>query len=184
MKSFFIIISVLMSVNVFSQIKVNAIILNGDTIPYVYLKPLIITEKGNWGVYDSWERKRMEKRVRKVLPLVKILSRELTNRKQNLKSTNPIVRKKEIHDLEVYLKSRYSKTITNLTISEGKILLKLINRENGMSPYEMLKMLKGERKADFWDGFAGLFGTDLESEWDPEGEDKMLNQIINKVESE
>lgn len=184
MKTILITILLLTSVRVLSQVKVNAIVVNGDTVPYVYLKPFVINEKGNWNVLDSWERKRLEKKVRKVLPLVKVLSKELTNRKQNLNSTNPIIRKKELHELEVYLKSNYGRTVMDLTVGEGKVLLKLINRENGMSPYEMLKMLKGERKADFWDGFAGLFGTDLESEWDPEGGDKMLNQVVNKVESD
>lgn len=166
------------------QTRVTAVIINGDTLPYVKLKPFIIKEKGNWGVFVSWERSRLEKKVRKVLPLVKVLSRELNNRKENLNSTNPIIRKKELHEMEVYLKSNYGKTIKDLTISEGKVLLKLIHRENGMSPYEILKMLKGERKAEFWDGFAGLFGTDLESKWDPEGEDKMLNQVVIKVEND
>ena len=168
----------------FCQMRVTAIVINGDTLPYVRLKHLVVEEKGNWGVFDNWERKRLEKKVRKVLPLVKVLSRELNNRKENLNSPNPIIRKKELYDLEVYLKSNYGKTIKDLTIGEGKVLLKLIHRENGMSPYEILKTLKGERKADFWDGFAGLFGTNLESKWDPEGEDKMLNQVVNKVEND
>ncbi len=166
------------------QMRVTAIVINGDTLPYVKLKPFILEEKGNWGMFGSWERNRLEKKVRKVLPLVKVLSRELINRKENLNSINSIIRKRELHEMEVYLKSNYSKTVKELTIGEGKVLLKLIHRENGMSPYVILKMLKGERKADFWDGFAGLFGTDLESKWDPEGEDKVLNQIVIKVEND
>ena len=166
------------------QTRVSAVVINGDTLPYVRLKPVKVEEKGDWSVFDSWERKRLEKKVRKVLPLVKVLSKELHNRKENLNSFNPIIRKKELYDLEIYLKSNYGKTIKDLTIGEGKVLLKLIHRENGMSPYEILKMLKGERKADFWDGFAGLFGTDLESRWDPDGEDKMLNQVVIKIEND
>lgn len=168
----------------YGQIKLNAAIINGDTVPYIRLHKVVIEDKGNWGYFESWERGRLERRVRKTLPLAKTLSIELYDRKERLHSSDKHIRKRELDDLELFLRKNYTHTIMDMSISEGKVLLKLIHRENGISPYETLKLLKSERNANFWSGFAGLFGTDLDSEWNPSGEDRMLNQIANKIENE
>lgn len=163
---------------------VSGIVINKDTVAYVKLKTVIISEKGDWGIFESWERKRLEKKVRKTLPLAKALSRELSNRHERLFSNDSKIRTKESNDLEKYLRDTYTKTLKDLTIGEGKVLLKLIHRENNMSPYETLKLLKNERQANFWSDIGNLFGTDLHEEWDPIQKDRVLNQVAIKVENE
>ena len=63
------------------------------------------------------------------------------------------------------------------------MLIKLIDRETGQSSYELISQLKGSLNAFFSQGIARLFGHDLKDKYDPEGEDKTIEMIVNQIET-
>jgi len=83
-----------------------------------------------------------------------------------------------IAKVEKELINQYEKELTKLTISQGKMLIKLIDRETGLTSYELVKELKGGFSATFWQGIARIFGSNLKLKFDPQGEDKILNELI------
>ena len=66
----------------------------------------------------------------------------------------------------------------NLTVSQGALLMKLIDREVGKSSYNIIKDYKSGIAAGFWQGIAKIFGTDLKKPYDPEGEDKLTEELV------
>lgn len=66
----------------------------------------------------------------------------------------------------------------NLTVSQGALLMKLVDREVGKSSYNIIKDYKSGIAAGFWQGIARIFGTDLKKPYDPEGEDKLTEELV------
>ena len=73
--------------------------------------------------------------------------------------------------------------LRNLTISQGALLMKLIDREIGKSSYAIIKDYKNGMAASFWQGVALLFGSDLKKPYDPEGEDAKIEELVKIWES-
>ena len=88
-----------------------------------------------------------------------------------------------IKQVEAEIMDKYEDDLKGLNITQGRILLKLIDRETGETSYELLKELKGSFSAVFWQTLARIFGNNLKSEFDPEGEDKLLNEIMILMEN-
>ncbi len=83
-----------------------------------------------------------------------------------------------IKDAEKLIMQEFENEIKRLTIKQGIILVKLIDRETGMTSYEVLKDIRGGFTAFFWQGIARFFGNDLKMQFDPEGEDKVIEDIV------
>ncbi|PKQ60372.1 hypothetical protein BZG02_19505 [Labilibaculum filiforme] len=79
------------------------------------------------------------------------------------------------------LMKEYKKPLMKLKISQGKLLMKLIDRETGNTSYNHLKELKGSFTAIFWQSMATLFGSSLKAEYDPLGEDWMVEEILDRM---
>ena len=93
-------------------------------------------------------------------------------------------KKKFYKKVEKELKAEFGDELTKLTISQGRILIKLIDRETGDTSYELVSELRGNFSAFFWQGLARIFGHNLKSNYDPEGEDRMIEEIVQRIESE
>jgi len=72
----------------------------------------------------------------------------------------------------------FESTLRNMTINQGAVLLKLIDRETGRSGFSIIKQYKNGIAAGFWQGVARFFDNDLKSEYDPQGEDKDLEELV------
>ena len=72
----------------------------------------------------------------------------------------------------------YEFQLKHLTVRQGRILIKLIDRETGTTSYDAIRMLKGRFKAFWWQGIARMFGSNLKTQYDPEGEDKYLENVV------
>jgi hypothetical protein len=92
-------------------------------------------------------------------------------------------RRKYLNEVEKGIMAEYEDDIRRLTITQGKILLKLIDREIGETSYELLKELKGSFTAFFWQAIARIFGQNLKVEFDAEGEDWLINEIMILLEN-
>lgn len=91
-------------------------------------------------------------------------------------------RKQIIMSKEKELKAAFSDKITNLSVYQGKVLMKLINRETGDNCYEILKEYKGGANARFWQTVAFVFGSNLKQPYEPKGDDAEMEGIAKEVE--
>lgn len=72
--------------------------------------------------------------------------------------------------------------LKNLTVNQGRLLMKLIDREVGKSSYSIIKEYRNGMAAGFWQGMARLFGSNLKKHYDPEGEDANVEDLVQKWE--
>lgn len=84
---------------------------------------------------------------------------------------------------EAELRAEFEAEITDLTITQGRILIKLIDRETGSTGYDLVKQLRGSFQAFIWQGVAKLFGNDLKDEYDPLGEDAVIEQVVQRIQA-
>lgn len=77
----------------------------------------------------------------------------------------------------------FESSMRGLTVSQGALLMKLIDREVGKSSYLIIKDYKNGMAAGFWQGVAKIFGTDLKKPYDPDGEDKAIEELVQLWES-
>ncbi|MDE7126342.1 MAG: DUF4294 domain-containing protein, partial [Bacteroidales bacterium] len=87
-------------------------------------------------------------------------------------------RDKYINDVQKELFSVFEKPLRNLTVTQGALLMKLIDRECGKSSYLLIKDYKNGMAAGFWQGIAKMFGTNLKAPYDPDGEDKATEELV------
>ncbi len=160
---------------------VPAIIINGDTLPYYTLQEVQIYAKSN---IDLAQLDYLTRCVIKAYPYAKITSETLNEMdEQLLRISDKKDRKKYINWAEDELKSAFEKDLRKLTYTQGRILIKLVNRETGRTGYQLIKELKGGFSAFMWQGVARLFGANLKTEFDPKKEDRIIEIIISKIES-
>lgn len=87
-------------------------------------------------------------------------------------------RNRYINILQKELFETFEKPLRNLTVTQGKLLLRLIDRQTGITPYEIIHNYKGRAAAGFWQGIAKLFGSDMKRPYDPQGEDKETEELV------
>ena len=92
-------------------------------------------------------------------------------------------REKYLNGVESELFKAFEKPLKNLTISQGKLLMKLIDRECGNTSYTLIKDYRNAIAAGFWQGVARLFGSSLKDPYDPEGADFLIEDLVDKWES-
>lgn len=94
-----------------------------------------------------------------------------------------VKRDRYINQVQKELFSVFESQMRSLTVSQGALLMKLIDREVGKSSYKIIKDYKNGMAAGFWQGIAKIFGSDLKKPYDPEGEDKATEELVELWES-
>lgn len=157
----------------------------GDTIPYFTLPTVHIFKP----IYfkNNRERQKYNKLVRdvkKVLPLSKEIRRAVLETYEVLQ-TLPTEKARNAHikAVEKSVKKQYTPIMKKLTFSQGKLLIKLVDRQTNSTGYELVKAFMGPLKAGFYQAFAALFGASLKKEYDATGDDAMVERVIILVES-
>jgi hypothetical protein len=121
--------------------------------------------------------------LKKVYPYTQIAKSKMLELENKYKLAGTDKEKKAIaKQLEKELFSEFETPLKNLTISQGRMLIKLIDRETGKTSYSVLKEFKGGFKAAFWQGVAKLFGNNLKTQYDKYGEDKILEELVRMCE--
>jgi hypothetical protein len=92
-------------------------------------------------------------------------------------------RRKILKELENEINEKYGDELKKLTFSQGKILIKLIDRETGNTSFDLVKDLRGNFLAFFYQSFARVFGYNLKVEYDPAGEDRNIEIIVRMIEN-
>jgi hypothetical protein len=172
------------SINPDSINVARGIIQGNDTIPIIELEEVRIYQRSDFD-YLSYRRRdrRLVRNVKKAYPYAKIAGRELKDLDEQLARLNSVKEQKEYINLaEKEIMDKFENQVKKLTISQGIILVKLIDRETGHTSYEVLQDLKGNVTAFFWQGIARIFGNNLKAEYDPDGEDANIEDIVRGIE--
>ena len=158
----------------------------GDTIPSLRM-PVLYVFKDFLKFKNEKERREFYKLVRnvkKTLPLAKEINGLIIETYEYLQTLpDDKAREKHLKRVEKGLKEQYTPRLKKMTFSQGKLLIKLINRQTDSSSYELVKAFLGSFKAGFYQAFASLFGASLKKEYHPEGEDALTERVILMVES-
>jgi hypothetical protein len=164
--------------------KVWAEIYNGDTIASIWAPEVYVIGEYIYKTrkqYEAWTRTKYN--VKKVYPYAIIAAAKLKEYDLVLsKLPTEKAKKNYMKVIEKELKHEFEDELKNLTVTQGKILLKLIDRETGKTSYEIVKQMRGGFQAFMWQSVARIFGSNMKSEYDPEGEDLMIERAIKLVE--
>ena len=156
-----------------------------DTVPVVNLREIYIYPPVKFK--NKREQARYTKLVRDVkrtLPYAKMVYETLIETYEYIE-TLPDEKSRQAHlkRMEKELFQEYKPQLKKLTFSQGKLLIKLIDRECNQSSYNLLKAYLGSFRAGFWNIFAGMFGASLKTEYDPKGKDAMTERVVVLVEN-
>jgi len=160
-------------------------VVDGDTMPQIRLKQVYVMPKK---VFHSRREQRkflrLVRKIKKVLPYAQLANKTLFEINKELEGIDDRrTRKKYIKRVDKVLKKKYGNELKNLTISEGRILIKLIDRETGSTSYELVKELKGSFSAFMWQSLARLFGENLKQNYNAKGEDRLIEEILIRIEA-
>jgi hypothetical protein len=97
--------------------------------------------------------------------------------------TNKKDRKKYLKNMEAEMKARFKDELKNLSMNQGQILVKLINRQTGRDCYSVIKEIKGGFNARIYQTTAFFFDNNLKNQYDPFGKDKDIEMIVREIES-
>ena len=174
---------------VYSQNPANAkpvqppLIYRSDTLPVMFIPPVYIYDVNKYNYLRARKYRRLIYNVKKTYPYaviakqrLKALDDELTGMKSRKEQ------KAYVEAAEKEIMQEFEKDVRKLSIKQGIILVKLIDRETGRTSYEVIKDIRGGLTAFFWQGIARLFGNDLKLQYDPEGEDKVIEDILMAIE--
>lgn len=127
---------------------------------------------------------RLVANIKKVLPLAKECNQIILETGAYLQ-TIPTKKERDAHmkAVEKGLKEEYTPRIKKLTYSQGKLLIKLIDRETHSTGYELIQAFLGPVRAGFYQAFAWVFGASLKKRYDPKGTDRLVERIVLQVEA-
>ncbi|MCX6278864.1 MAG: DUF4294 domain-containing protein [Bacteroidetes bacterium] len=160
-------------------------VVDGDTLTLVDLNAVMIFPPVKFDNKRQAVRfDRLVYNIKKVYPYAKLAGERLKYYKTVL-DTIPLEKARKIYmkKAEKELQLKFGDQIKDLTYSQGKILIKLIYRETGNSTYDIVKELRGGFTAFIWQTLARIFGYDLRTAYEPEGNDQVIEQIVLMIES-
>lgn len=122
--------------------------------------------------------------VKRVLPYARMASRLLSTVDQHLETLKTEKERKDyINEVKKTLFKQYEKDLRSMTINQGKLLVRMIDRECNQTAYSIIKEFNGSLAAWFWQGIAHLFGSNLKAEYDPQNKDRIIERVITLVEA-
>jgi hypothetical protein len=165
--------------------RTYAEIVDGDTIPSVRLGEVVILtefEFRNAKQREQWTRTKYN--VKKVYPYAILAAAKLKEYDVALQKINDEHMKKAfIKVCEKDLRNEFEDEIKGLTVTQGKILMKLIDRETGRTTYDVVKQLRGSFQAAMWQTIATIFGHNMKAEYDANVEDILIERAVKLVEA-
>lgn len=157
-----------------------AVVYEGDTIEAKTLAGVYVWKRGN-NERARWTR--LRNAVYVTYPYAKRAGMVFNDIEKHIAgSTDKKFVTTYINSREKELKKEFTEPLTNLSVYQGKVLMKLINRESGgTNCYDILKELKGGFSARFWQTVAFFFGSDLKQPYDAFGQDAEIESIVQEV---
>ena len=157
----------------------------GDTVYYSQIPEVVIRARRKFkSAAEERQFWRLVYNVKKVYPYANLAGQKLYElNEQYLSIKSEKERKAYAKKVEKELTDEFEGELRKLTITQGRILLRLVDRETGHTTYEIVKEFRGPVSAFIWQGVAILFGSNLKTQYNPSsGEDKIIEQIIKQIE--
>ncbi len=162
----------------------RAVVYKGDTIPYIELNPIpFVAPKFFKNKREKRRYTRLVYNIKKVYPYARLAGLKYRQYSEELSEIEgESERKKMTKQIEQEIKDQFEDDLKKLTFSQGHILIKLIDRETQHSSYDLLKDFRGIFTAVFWQSFGRIFGYNLKTKYDPDGEDKKIEEVVLLIE--
>jgi hypothetical protein len=159
---------------------------DGVTMPEIQIKEVTVLGKSSDKTRRVWARRydRLVYNLKTVYPYALIVRQRLIEVNEDLsRMTTDRERRRYIKDVEKNVLGEYEDDARNMTITQGRLLIKLIDRETQNTSYELIRLYRGSLNAAFWQGIARIFGTNLKEQYDPYGDDIVIELIIQDIEA-
>jgi len=155
-------------------------VLDGDTIPNVLIPQVVVFPQRKFASKRDYRQyQRLIRNVKVVYPYAQVAKYKISEMEVHYRTLKTDAeRKAYVKQVEKELREEFEDQLVKLTISQGRLLIKLIDREVGKTTYSVIRELRGGVSAVFWQTIARIFGSNLKTEFDSVGEDKILNEII------
>lgn len=167
-----------------NPVRCYAVVENKDTVPVFFLDEVGVTTNMVFKTrrqYEQWTR--VKYNVKKVYPYAILASAKLKQYDLILsKIQDEDMRKAYLRVCEKDLRHEFEDELKSLSVSQGRVLMKLINRETGKTTYAIVKELRGSFQAAMWQALAQLFGNNMKSTYDAAAEDIMIEKAVALVE--
>lgn len=167
------------------MVKVGKALVEGDSIQYVEMNNIYVYPPKTFkNEKQRQQYNRLVNNVKKVLPIAKecrTIIRETYEYLQTLPDKK--ARDEHLKLVEADIKRTYTPRMKKLTYSQGKLLIKLVDRECHSTSYGLIQAILGPVKAGFYQAFAWIYGASLKKQYDPEGVDRLTERIVQQVES-
>ena len=162
--------------------KVNR---NGVTLPEVEIKEVTVYAHPRFPRKSDFRKyERLIYNLKKVYPYALIVRSRLARVDADMRNlNNEDDRKEYLKKVEKDVFAEYEGAVRDMTITQGRLLIKLIDRETLNTSYTLIKDYRGKIAAAFWQGIARIFGTNLKEEYDPYGEDALIESIILEIDA-
>lgn len=167
------------------MVRVGKILEGTDSIKYVEMNnvyvygPMVFKNDKQRQAYN-----RLVKNVKITLPIAKEINRAILETFEYLQTLpNQKAREEHMKVVEKSIKAEYTPRMKKLSLSQGKLLIKLVFRETNSSSYQLVQAFLGNTKAAFYQAFAWMFGASLKKEYEPEGKDRLTERVVRLVES-
>ncbi len=158
---------------------------SGDSMKVVVLPDVVVFPPFEFrNEKEEAQYRKLVRDVKKTLPYAKLIYSTLIETYEYIE-TLPDEKSRERHlkRMEKELFAQYKPILKKMTLSQGKLLIKLIDRECNQTSYDLVKAFLGPFRAGFWNIFAGMFGASLKSDYDPLGKDAGTERVVLLVET-
>lgn len=156
-----------------------------DTVPVISLREVFVFPELRFkNKRQQAQYNKLVRDVKKTLPYAKMVYSLLIETYEYMETLpDDKARNAHLKRMEKDLFKEYKPILKKLTFSQGKLLIKLIDRECNQTSYHLLKAYLGSFRAGFWNIFAGMFGASLKTEYDPKGKDALTERVVVMVEN-
>ena len=167
------------------MVKVGKTLVDGDSIQYMEMSNVYVYPEPTFkSKRQQQSYMRLVKNVKKVLPIAKQVRQMLIETAEYLE-TLPTKKEKEEHmkRVEAAIVAEYKPKMKKLTFSQGKLLIKLVDRECNSTAYEAMQAFIGPVRSGMWQAFAWMFGASLKKGYNPDGVDRLTERVVLMVEA-
>jgi len=157
---------------------------DGQTIASIEVQEVVVFPKIEFDNRRKYRRyQKLIRDLKKVYPYAQKAKYKLIQMERDFRQIeSEQARKQYVKKMEKEIKQEFSDDVKHLTITQGRLLLKLIDRETGNTSYTLLDDLKGSFTAAFWQTVARIFGHNLKAEYEPHGRDYLIERIVILIE--
>jgi len=158
---------------------------DGVTLPEVEIKEVTVVAHPSFAKKRDFRKyERLVYNLKRVYPyalIVRLRLSQVNEDMRNLKTEKE--RKDYMRSVEKDVFAKYEGDMRDMTMTQGRLLIKLIDRETQNTSYTLIKDYRGKLAAAFWQGIARIFGTNLKEEYDPYGDDALIESIVLEIEA-